>query len=323
MASTEAGRQTLLKQINPIFGTQSESVINDLLAGNPTDNVKMLLYHRLLDFQPVALSEMSEQYLKSGNGRVFYMLKTYTLKQFDVFRNEAWHKIKSGERDQVIEGIGNMIKLVSLLTLANAGADELKDLLLGKETKFEDHVIENFLTMGGASKYVRMQTTREGLGSGLIGQILPPFRFVNSISKDLNQLYGSYITGDTIDFDHARIVESIPIGGKLYYWHYGRGEDYKKSSNEQEFGKVSKEVDIFKKQLENSEDKRTFLNSNLDGFKQMKLHENFQSALNRNQAVINKLKKIDQTTNVRERLGQLQQQREVILKRYFDVAETL
>jgi len=323
MASTEDGRQTLLKQIKPIFGTQSESVINDLLAGNPTDNVKMLLYHRLLDFQPVALSEMSEQYLKSGNGRVFYMLKTYTLKQFDVFRNEAWHKIKTGERDQVIEGIGNMIKLVSLLTLANAGADELKDLLLGKETKFEDHVIENFLTMGGASKYVRMQTTREGLGSGLIGQILPPFRFVNSISKDLNQLYGSYITGDTIDYDHVRIVESIPIGGKLYYWHYGRGEDYKKSSNEQEFGKVSKEVDIFKKQLENSEDKRTFLNSNLDGFKQMKLHENFQSALNRNQAVINKLKKIDQTTNVRERLGQLEMQREVILKRYFDVTDTM
>jgi len=323
MAGTEAGRQTLLKQIKPIFDTQSESVINDLLANNPTDNVKMLLYHRLLDFQPVALSEMSEQYLKSGNGRVFYMLKTYTLKQFDVFRNEAWHKIKSGERDQVIEGIGNMIKLVSLLTLANAGADELKDWMLGKETKFEDHVIENFLTMGGASKYVRMQTAREGLGSGLIGQILPPFRFVNSISKDLNQLYGSYITGDTIDFDHARIVESIPIGGKLYYWHYGRGEDYKKSSNEQEFGKISKEVDIFKKQLENSEDKRTFLNSNLDGFKQMKLHENFQSALNRNQAVINKLKKIDQTTNVRERLGQLQQQREVILKRYFEVTNTV
>ena len=323
MASTEAGRTELLKQIKPIFGTQSESVINDLLAGNPTDNVKMLLYHRLLDFQPVALSEMSEQYLKSGNGRVFYMLKTYTLKQFDVFRNEAWHKIKTGERDQVIEGIGNMIKLVSLLTLANAGADELKDWMLGKETKFEDNVIENFLTMGGASKFVRMQTAREGLGSGLIGQILPPFRFVNSISKDLNQLYGSYITGDTIDFDHARIVESIPIGGKIYYWHYGRGEDYKKSSNEQEFSKVSKEVDIFKKQLENSEDKRTFLNSNLDGFKQMKLHENFQSALNRNQAVINKLKKIEQTTNVRERLGQLQHQREVILKRYFEVVDTM
>jgi len=283
--------------------------------------VKMLLYHRLLDFQPVALSEMSEQYLKSGNGRVFYMLKTYTLKQFDVFRNEAWHKIKTGERDQVIEGIGNMIKLVSLLTLANAGADELKDLLLGKDVKFEDHVIENFLTMGGASKYVRMQTTREGLGSGLAGQILPPFRFVNSISKDLNQAYGDYIAGDTINFDHVRIVESIPIAGKLYYWNYGRGEDYKKSSDEQEFGKIGKDVALFKRQIENADDKRIFLNSNLDKFKQMKLHENFQNSLTRNQAVVNKLEKLDQTTNVRERLGQLKQQREMILKKYFEVAK--
>lgn len=321
MASTEAGRAELLKQLKPIFGTQSESVINDLLANTPSDNVKMLLYHRLLDFQPVALSEMSEQYLKSGNGRVFYMLKTYTLKQFDVFRNEAWHKIKSGEKNQVIEGITNMIKLTSLLTLANAGSDELKDFLLGKDTKFEDHVVENFLTMGGASKYVRMQTTREGLGSGLIGQILPPFRFVNSVSKDINQAYDDYIAGDTISFNNQRIVESIPIAGKLYYWHYGRGTDYKKSSNEQEFSKVGKEVNIFKRQLENSEDKRTFLNSNLDKFKQMKLHENFQASLNRNQAVINKLKDLEQTTNVRERLGQLQQQREMILNKYFEVTK--
>ncbi len=323
MASTENGRKELLKQINHIFGTQSESVINDLLAKNPTDNVKLLLYHRLLDFQPVALSEMPEQYLKSGNGRVFYMLKTYTLKQFDMLRTEAWHKIKSGERDQVIEGIGNMIKLVSLLTLANAGADELKDWMLGKESKFSDHVIENFLTIGGASKYIRMQTAKEGLGSGLSGQIMPPFRFVNSISKDLNEDYNKFIAGDTINFDHARIIESIPGLGKLYYWHYGRGEDYKKSINEQEFNKIGKDVNLFKKQLANSTDKRTFLNANLDKFKQMKLYENFHNSLNRNQAIVNKLKKIEQTTNVRERLGQLQQQREVILNKYFEVVNSM
>ena len=57
----------------------------------------MLLYSRLLDFQPVALSEMPEYYLKAGNGRVFYMLKTYTLKQMDVFRKEVWHTMKNGD----------------------------------------------------------------------------------------------------------------------------------------------------------------------------------------------------------------------------------
>jgi hypothetical protein len=323
MIQTEAGRTELHKYLKPIFGTQSDSVIQDLLADNPSDNVKMLLYHRLLDFQPVALSEMPEQYLKSGNGRIFYMLKTYTIKQFDVFRNEAWHKIKTGERDQVIEGIGNMVKLVSLLALANAGADELKDFLLGKDTDFKDHVIENFITMGGASKYVKMQISREGLGSGLIGQVLPPFKFIDSISKDALELHDQHVAGDVIDLTQSRTIESIPLGGKLYYWHYGRGEDYKKSLGEQNFKDIGKDIRMFKRQLENAENKREFIYANMNKFKQMKLYENFQSSLSRNQSVINKLKDIEQTTNVIERLGKLKAQRELLLEKYFEASERL
>ncbi len=323
MVQTEDGRTSLTKYLKPIFGAESDEVIQDLVANNHSDNVKMLLYHRLLDFQPVALSEMPEQYLKSGNGRIFYMLKTYTLKQFDVFRNEAWHKIKSGERDQVIEGIGNMVKLVSLLALANAGADELKDLLLGKDVKFKDHVIENFITMSGASRYVKIDIKKEGLGTALLKQILPPFKFVNSLSKDVAELKDQSVAGDVLDFNNSRIIESIPIGGKLYYWHYGRGEDYKKSSGEKSFKDVGKEVDMFKRQLENADNKREFMYANIGKFKQMKLHENFQSALSRNQAVINKLKKVPETTNVIERLGQLKEQREALLDRYFEASKDL
>ena len=33
---------------------------------------------------------------------------------------------------QKLEGIKNLVQLMSLLTLANAGADEIKDWLLGK-----------------------------------------------------------------------------------------------------------------------------------------------------------------------------------------------
>ena len=323
MVQTEDGRTSLTKYLKPIFGSESDGVIQDLVANNHSDNVKMLLYHRLLDFQPVALSEMPEQYLKSGNGRIFYMLKTYTLKQFDVFRNEAWHKIKTGERDQVIEGIGNMIKLTSLLALANAGADELKDLLLGKDVKFKDHVIENFITMSGASRYVKMQIKQDGLGAGLIRQILPPFKFIDALSKDVAELRDQQVAGDILDFNQTRIVESLPVGGKLYYWHYGRGEDYKKSANEQSFKELGTETSMFKRQLENAEDKRNFIYANIGKFKQMKLHENFQSALSRNQAVINKLKKVPETTNVIERLGKLKEQREVLLDRYFEASKGL
>jgi hypothetical protein len=322
-AQAKADPKALARLIRPTFGKKSTDVVQELLSDNPSENVKMLLYSRLLDFQPVALSEMPEKYLNSGNGRVFYMLKTYTIKQFDVFRKEVVHNLKSDNPQQKLQGLTNMVQLMALLTIANAGADELKDLLLGRETKFSDHVIENFLTMGGASRFLRMQVTKEGFGSALSQQILPPMKFANAASKDIVEGYKNHVSGDTSNFDHARIIDSIPGIGKLYYWHYGRGSELKESINEQEFKKSSSDARLFKKQLENSQDKRLFIQSNVDRFKQMKLQENFQAALNRNQAVINKLKKIPSTANVQKRLGQLKIQRENILKKYVEIRETL
>jgi hypothetical protein len=324
-ASTKAGRAQLLKDIRPIFGSESQSVINNLLAvardpnTEVTDNTKMLLYSKLLDFQPVALSEMPEKYLNSGNGRVFYMLKTYTLKQFDVFRREAYHNIrdgaKNGDAKQIVRGITNMSQLIILLTLANAGADEIKDFALGKETKFRDHVIENFLTMGGASRYMRMQVSKEGAGSAALQQILPPTRFIDSLSKD--------VSGNVENLNDAKLIESIPLGGKLYYWHRGKGAGLKKTESEKEFSKVGKDVRKFKKQFDKAEDKRDFIQANTDEFKQMKVYQKFQTSLNRNQAVINKLEKLPQTTNVKTRLGQLEAQRERILDSFFTVQERM
>lgn len=328
-AQAKNNPEALAKLIKPTFGNKSTDVVQEILAlakdpdANPSDNVKMLLYSRLLDFQPVALSEMPEYYLTGGNGRVFYMLKTYTLKQFDVFRKEVVHNLKSENPQQKIQGITNMVQLMALLTLANATADEIKDFMLGKETRFSDNVIENFLTLGGASRYLKMQITKEGFGSALSQQILPPMKFINSASKDIQEGYKNYVSGDTANFDHARIIDSIPGVGKRYYWHYGRGSESKKSLAENDFKKATKDTRLFKKQLENSDDKRFFIESNLDRFKQMKVHGNFQTALNRNQAVVNKLEKIPSTENIQTRLGQLKQQREQILQRYFDVAEGL
>jgi len=322
-AEAKRDPEALAKKIKPTFGSKSLDVVQEILADVPSDNVKMLLYSKVLDFQPAALSEMPEFYLKAGNGRVAYMLKTYTIKQFDVFRREVIHNLKSDNPQQKIQGLTNMVQLLALLTLANASADELKDWMLGKETRFADNVIENLLTMGGASRFTRMQVSKEGFGSAMLQQVLPPMKFINSASKDLAEGYDNYVSGDTSSFDHARIIDSIPGLGKLYYWHYGRGEENKKSLAEKDFSEATKAADLFKKQLENSTDKRTFIEANLDRFKQMKLQENFQAALNRNKAVINKLEKLPSTENVQMRLGQLKDQREQILKKYIDVAKTI
>jgi len=299
--------EQLKKDIRHIFGKETDSVITDLVGGQPTDNVKLLVYHRLLDFQPVALSEMPEWYLNSGNGRIFYMLKTYTMKQIDVFRREVYQEMRSGDPQRRMQGMRNLLSLGFALTFANAGADELKDLISGKETKFEDHVIENLLTMGGASRYMQMQVRREGAGSAFFGKILPPFKFVDSISRDV-------FSGVE---DGVRSVESIPLAGKLYYWHFGRGSQYRDSINEQEFTKLKKETAKFRKKFDSAEDKRLFLQANIEQFRQMKQVDSMQSTLNQLTKLTNKLKDMEQTPNVRKRISQLEQRKEVILTQFF------
>lgn len=302
----------LFKEIRHMFNSDKETnqVIEDL-QNNVRDSkdVQFLTFSRLLDFQPVAKSEMPEKMLTAGNWRLAYLLKTFTIKQFDVFRNEVWHKLKSGDKGQVIEGLRNMAYLTSIMTLSGAGADELKDFILGKETRFEDHVIENFLTLGGANRYIRMQVNREGIGTALGKQVLPPFKFIDNIYKDISQ--------DVTDLHSARFIDSIPVVGKLYYWHLGRGAENKESIAEQDFKKLGKDVREFKKRLENNTDKRSFVQANMSEYRQMKRHENVQGNLNKYTSLINKLKKVPQTENVKRRINQLEERKEQIMTRYF------
>jgi len=201
-----------------------------------------------------------------------------------------------------------MVSMGALLTLANAGADEIKDWLMGKETRFEDNVIENLMTLGGASRYMRMQTRQEGIGTSLAQKILPPFKFIDSLSGDA--------FGDTTE--GFRTIDSIPGVGKLYYWHYGRGADKRKSIAEQDWTDLKKDTNKFKKKLDKASDKRLFIQANINEFRKVKQVDSLQGTLNGMTATINKLKKLDQTPNVRKRIGQLEKRKELLTKNFID-----
>jgi hypothetical protein len=66
-AEARANPEALAKKIKATFGNKSLDVVQEILAGVPSENVKMLLYSKVLDFQPAALPEMPEFYLKAGN----------------------------------------------------------------------------------------------------------------------------------------------------------------------------------------------------------------------------------------------------------------
>lgn len=210
--------EEFLSKLRAVYGSDEVAitkVIDDLKTGKNTEDVKLLAFNELLDMQPVALSEMPVQYLKGGNGRVFYMLKTYTVKQFDIYRNEVWHEMVKNPA----KGMRNLVYLTGSLVLANATADEIKDTILGRETSWEDRTIDNLLRLAGFSKFTIYKARQEGAGSAAAQTILPPMKLLDSISKDLT----SKNDGEPKGIEDLETPASVPVGGKLYYWWFGKG----------------------------------------------------------------------------------------------------
>ena len=215
----------LKSELESVYGKETDVLIEDLKSGKATDNVRLLLFNELLDIQPIALSEMPEMYLRSGGGRVLYMLKTFTIKQLDVFRNEAIHEIQKGN---IAKGIGNFVKLGSAFALMNASSDMIKDFILDREMTVDDLVVDNMLKIIGLNKYVIYQAKTEGVGEALISMVAPPLNIFRQLARDQRAIIkriedkkeGEEVGPLIQDLD---IVQSIPVGGKLYYWWLGRG----------------------------------------------------------------------------------------------------
>lgn len=209
--------QEFRESLELILGEQAEQTIADLKNGKITDNVKLLLFNELLDIQPVALSEMPVSYLKMGNGKILYMLKTFTIKQFDIYRNEVFSQIRTNPA----RGLTNLTRLLAFFVMMNASADFLKDLLMGRETEPEEHVINNIMRVVGVSKFQVYTARREGIGTATGKTILPPFSVIDRGYKDMAELAEE----GELDIEDMESIQNVPIAGKFYYWWMGAGAD--------------------------------------------------------------------------------------------------
>lgn len=218
-----------LKQLDDMFGSEAKQVLEDLKTGKLSENVKFMLFNEVCNFQPITPSEMPINYLKGGNARILYTLKSFTIKQMDAFRNEAIRKIKNGK---VKEGLKNLISLSVLMAGAGATTTSIQDVLQGKEVRWDDIKENELLKLFGMSKYTANKSEREGLFYSIMSSVLPPV----NVADDLYLDFMEYAT-EGMDIKNARSIKHIPVAGKLYYHHEGRGalkkvDDFKKYRKE-------------------------------------------------------------------------------------------
>lgn len=304
----------LKEKILPMFEGETDQVIKDLLSDKITDNVEFLVYNRMLDFQPMAMSEMPELYLKMRNGRIFYMLKTFTLKQFDIFRNEAIQKIASSDTKTKIEGFKNLAHLSALFVITGIAADEAKDFVLGRKTDIDDRVMDNILRLAGVSKFLTWKARTEGIGSALSRQILPPFKFFDSAAKDIYGKYEEATTGK--EFKGYETLSSVPHFGKLSYWHAGRGESKRDDLWDKRLNKRKTELEDVKQGYESSDNKSEYIAKYRTELEELRLLKKFKVRINKIKVRINRLKSLEETANRKTLIADLQLKRTEMIKEF-------
>lgn len=216
MANTD--ETALRERIAPVLEQETNQTIEDIKNGVISENVKLLMFNELADVQPIALSEMPQWYLTSGNGRVFYMLKSFALKRIDIFRNECFDKMRNG---QVKEGLQNLFKLAMLMMICGASKDMLIDLLYGRDVEISETFINNLLGLTGiVNKYSLYKLRDEGFSGILSAQIPPIFPFYSDLVGDV---YKSLFTTKGKDISDYEIWKGLPLIGRFYYWWFGGG----------------------------------------------------------------------------------------------------
>lgn len=199
-------KKQFMDRLNSLYEPKDvEQTIKDLKAGKKSELVLNTIYNRVLDFTPVSKSEVPQAYLEHPNGRIAYSLKMYMLKQFDVYRNEVVKKLKSKNEGDRLEGAKRFSKMAASLAIVGMTTDELKDLILGRETQLSDRVSYGLMKLVNINPYNVGVANREGLASSMAKTVLPttPFAVFDVISDVLS---GS-----------DKAVKHIPLVGKTIY----------------------------------------------------------------------------------------------------------
>lgn len=226
---------SLLEDLTAAFGSQAGKVLADIKANNITSEVKLMLWSQLADTQPIGKSGTPVGYLSNGYTRIFYQLKTYTINQLSLFYADGLYKIQKGiatkNKKLFLQGTGNLAKLALLLTVFNAGADVLKNLIMGRGIEISDTLVSNMLWNLGVSKYTFYRGQRDGYARALFENFFPPqISMFDEAQKEARKIAkGKKKASDTI------AVTYVPVVGRMWYWWFGGGRTAEKKKGNKPF----------------------------------------------------------------------------------------
>ena len=219
LAKSESGIKALAKKHKASLGDDEfNMLVAELKNGEITDRVKFYLWNELSDAQPISMSEMPQAYLNAPNGRIFYALKSFTLKQVDLIRKNVVQEYKAGNK---LKAGRRLVGYSVLVGGMNGTIQETKDWMLGRGFNAKDipnNSYNHLVSLLFAGQYMQERYLKQGDIAGFVANTLtPPMALLTDVGKDIHDLVTK---GDTLP---ERTLKNIPPIGKVWYNFFGGG----------------------------------------------------------------------------------------------------
>lgn len=220
LLSTKSGEGQLKAKYKGFFGDRFDQFAADLKRDVFSPDVKAYALMELGDVQPIFLESLPAFYLNHPNGRLFYALQSFTLKQLDYMNRNIRKVWQAGNKKEAAK---QALVYYSLIAGANTGTDVLKDLMLFRPVDPERLPVDAFFNVFktfGLSQYALerygKQADIEGLAKDLF---LDPASFsLFTPIKDVKNI----IEGDAKKIQSLRM---IPWVGPFLYEFFGGGRE--------------------------------------------------------------------------------------------------
>jgi hypothetical protein len=216
---TKAGEARFRKKYQDQLGDRMDETIRDLRNGTVTENVKFLAMNNLGELQPYNMSNMPQAYSDMSNWRVVYMLKSFTLKQWDVIRREVVQEAMKGNIDEAAK---NMFMISTYMMASGVTATTMTDLILGREVRPEDipdRALWSLLGVLGMSKYMWDRYVGRGdIADGAVNMLAPPMGTTTLPYRAAAEAFKE-------EPNWGKFLKDIPVIGTFVYNRYGGGAE--------------------------------------------------------------------------------------------------
>lgn len=236
--------KALADEIRPLFDTEAEvnQVVKDIKSGNKTTDTLFVSWHNLSKYQPISRLE-SPEYSK-GNAKLWYALKSFTLKRIDMhLQNLQTANDKSKTVQERRKAALAELRLCAILIMCGASKDAIIDLIYGRKIDLSDTFVNNLWGLWGLNKYFVYKAREEGVGSMIQSTLfsIPILNIYNTLQKDITMYLQKDSQGKKKrELKNWDTFKYMPLLGGFYYWHIGGGKAKQLKKAEEERNKKFK-----------------------------------------------------------------------------------